>query len=81
MSRGQYPIKTTYYHGKQLVKINPARHANSAVERCVGHMQISHYNATVAEVFDGASGVLHAVITRTVKGMNIVFKRVITEGL
>ena len=80
--RRKFNIKTVYYRGKKVVKITRAAHANSAVPRCVSHMQLDHYEAFTAEVFDEASGVLHAVITRSVKGnIKIVFKRHVEEGM
>jgi len=83
MATVTYHIKTVYYaHNKSVVKINHAGHANSAVPRCVYHMQLNRYEATVAEVFDDASGVLHAVITRSVNGdIKIIFKRTVEEGM
>ncbi len=75
-------IKTVYFQGKNVVKITKAARANSAVPRCVSHMQLDHYAATVAEVFDELSGTLHAVVTRSVKGnIKIVFKRHVEEGM
>lgn len=72
-------IQTTYYARghKRVVKINKAIHANSAVLRCVDHMQQRHYiEAAVAEVFDLKDGALHAVITSNLEGrITIVFKR------
>lgn len=76
-------IQTTYMLHKQLVKTTQAVHANTAVTNCVNHMQLNHYGATVAEVFDSQSGVLHAVICRKMdgSGIEIVFKRVVKEGM
>lgn len=68
-------IQTTFYVGKKVVKNNTAMYANSAVLRCVDHMQTNHYHASVAEVFDNDTGELHAVIKRNIKGIVIVFKR------
>lgn len=74
-------IQTTYYGGKSVVKNNTAVHANTAVLRCVDHMQLDHYSASVAEVFDHTTGTLHAVIKRNIKGIVIVFKREVVEGM
>jgi hypothetical protein len=39
-------------------------------------MQVNHYGATVAEVYDDTSGALHAVVKRHVQGnINIAYKR------
>lgn len=76
------PIKTVYYFGSRAVKITRAKHANSAVPRCVDHLQLNHYNATLAEVYDDVNAELHAVVTRSVKGtIKIVFKREVKEGM
>lgn len=74
-------IQTTYYAGKHVVKNNTAVHSNTAVLRCVDHMQLDHYEASVAEVFDNDTGTLHAVIKRNTKGIVIVFKRDVVEGM
>lgn len=72
-------IKTKYYVGKRYnepVKVNSALDANHAVATCILHMQINHYGATSAEVYDDESGQLHAVVTRSVTGMiQITYKR------
>lgn len=81
MEYGKYQIKTTFYKGKNLIKTNHSKHSNSAVIRAVGHMQTNQYGATVAEVYDEESGELHAVLTRSVSGMKIVFKREIEGSL
>lgn len=81
MEFGKFHIKTTFYKGKTLLKINHAKHANAAVVRAVGHMQTNHYGATVAEVYDEQTGELHAVLTRSISGMKIVFKREVEGDL
>lgn len=75
MEVGKFKIKTTFYKGRTLLKVNHAKYANAAVMRAVGHMQTNHYGATVAEVYDEYSGELHAVLTRSISGMRIIFKR------
>lgn len=75
-----WQIVTHYYRESLLVRTNRAVHANSAVLRCVDHMQHNHYGADVAEVFDDGDGTLHAVITHSVIGrIEIVFKREVTN--
>ncbi len=74
-------IQTTYYRGRKLIKTNTALHSNTAVLRCVDHMQLNHYEATTAEVFDNDNGVLHAVVRRNSKGIVIIFKREVIEGM
>lgn len=74
-------IQTTYYFGKKLVRHNSAKHTNNAVLHCVEHMQLNHYEATTAEVFDLENGELHAVVKRSMKNkdISIVFKREVKE--
>jgi len=75
-------IITVYYFDKEPVRVNHSVYANNAVPRCVYHMQLNWYEANVAEVFDGVSGVLHAVVRRSVDGsIRIVFKREVKEGM
>ena len=69
-------IKTIYYRRGDEPKINKSKNANRAVTTCVAHMQINHYGAHLAEVFDVGTGELHAVIKRNVKGdLHIYLKR------
>lgn len=68
-------IKTVYYYGRNIVKTNMAKHANMAVLHCVNHMQLNTYEATTAEVYDVETGVLHCVVRRTMKKIEILFKR------
>lgn len=76
-------IKTVYYLGRSVVKINRAAHDNSAVLRCIDHMQLNDYAATSAEVFDENTGTLHAVIRRVMNTNTIViaFKREVKRGM
>ncbi len=79
------PIVTHYYHAnKSLIKSNRAMHSNSAVLNCVNHMQLNHYDASVAEVFDETNGVLHAVVKRgwiRDGKIQILFKREVKENM
>lgn len=70
-------IKTVYYdHRLWVLKTNRAFDANRAVATCVLHMQINHYGASVAEVYDAVSGELHAVLKRGIRGdLGILYKR------
>lgn len=72
-------IKTKYYIGKRYdnpIKTNHSLDANMAVATCVLHMQVNHYGATSAEVYDDESGQLHAVVTRSIAGnIAITYKR------
>ena len=74
-------ITTNFYHRKELVKTNNAAYANNAVLRCVDHLQINHYRATHAEVFDSSDGELHAVVKRHMNGdLEVLFKREVGEA-
>ena len=70
------PIKTVYRLAGEQVHVNSSSNPNRAVAQCVAHMQVNHYGATVAEVYDDTSGALHAVVKRHVQGnINIAYKR------
>lgn len=76
----QRQITTTFYRGKNLVKTNHAAYPNRAVLRCVDNLQINHYEATHAEVYDCSNGQLHAVIKRSINGnLEVLFKREVKE--
>lgn len=73
-------IKTVYYDRKGVpLKVNRSRHANRAVATCVMHMQVNHYGATAAEVYDEETGELHAAMKRKIRegkaNLDIVFER------
>jgi hypothetical protein len=69
-------IQTTYFYRDEVVKVNRSASANSAVVRCVDHLQMNHYGASTAEVFDALSGQLHAVFRYSTTGeIRIIFKR------
>lgn len=72
----QYTIKTVYHIRGKAPKVVRSMNANRAVTQCVGHMQIDHYGAHVAEVYDNATGELHAQIKMDKKGtLHIYLKR------
>lgn len=69
-------IKTVYHIRKQEPKVNRSKNANRAVTQCVAHMQINHYGAHLAEVFDAETGELHAQVRRKADGsLHIYYKR------
>lgn len=72
-------IKTKFYVGKRYsdpVRVNSSSNANVAVARYILHMQVNHYGADSAEVYDDATGELHAQIKRSVNGnIVIAYKR------
>ena len=77
-------ITTVYYTdatARKIIRTNHSVWTNSAVCRAVGHMQVDKYGARVAEVYDSANGVLHAVLTRSINKMEIVYKRSVKEGM
>jgi hypothetical protein len=72
------PVRTIYYNTKhQPVQTNYAKYPLSATERCVRHMSLDDYGASSAEVIDtgDAAQPLHAVLRRTPKSMEILYKR------
>jgi hypothetical protein len=62
------PLRSVYYLGKKVVKVNRGGAAIRAVSRCTEHMRRNDYDATVAEVYDTRNGKLHAVLRRNVQG-------------
>jgi hypothetical protein len=78
------PIITTYYEdfqAKKLVKKTYSVHANTASKNCFHHMQMNHYGAVIAEIFDGRTGTLHDVIKRKINGeVRSIPQREIKEG-
>lgn len=79
-------IKTKYYVNKRYgdpIRTNSASDANMAVAQAVLRMQIGFYTddagqaATACEVYDDASGQLHAVVTRSAATgqIQIAYKR------
>lgn len=72
-------IKTKFYRGKRYhdpVQVNSSSDANWAVAKCVAHMQVNHYQATSAEVYDDNTGELHAIVTRSINGrIQIEYRR------
>jgi hypothetical protein len=78
------PIITTFYADracKKLVRANHAKWANKAVLNCGDHMQLNHYGALVAEVYDTVTGTLHAVVSYKVGVIEILYRRAVKEGM
>ncbi len=71
------PFVTTFYgEGNHKVQVNRGGSARRACLHAVDHMQMNHYAARVAEVYDERTGELHIVLTYSPDGqMRIVFKR------
>lgn len=73
--RRNRPIKTMYFMGRDGVQTNSASNPLRAVSRCVEHLRLNSYAATVAEVFNADTGTLHAVVRRDVMGnIRIVYQ-------
>ncbi len=69
-------IKTVYFNGADVMRTNTSADVNRAVAQCVYHMQINHYGASAAEVYDGEDMILHAQIRLWKDGsIKIVYKR------
>lgn len=70
-------ILTQYLRGHREVKLTRAKYVSNAVPNAVMHMQLDDYDAFTCQIWDEATGELHAVIKRNVKGnLNILFSRV-----
>lgn len=55
-------IKTVYYRNGKPCRVTSSKDANRAIATCVRHMQVNHYEAQAAEVYDNGTGELHAVV-------------------
>lgn len=86
LANPERPIRSVYYsdhRARHVVKTSRGKYARTAVPRAVDRMQVNDYQAVLCEVYDDSSGVLHAVIKRSVdRGeIHILFQReVSTEG-
>lgn len=68
------PIKAVYYNGREkALKRTAGKHPRSMTKAAFDHMQTDEYGASVVEVFDNK--VLHAVITRTPRKVEAIYKR------
>lgn len=85
VSTGSRNIKAVYYRGKDVMKVNKSKWANSASKNAFDHMQLDRYEATHCEVYDERTGELHAVLRRKLtKGeveIETLFKREVKEGM
>lgn len=57
------PVRTVYYHLRDVVKTIAAGSPLNAVKNCVGYMRTNKYGATHAEVYNTDNGRLYGVIT------------------
>lgn len=72
----QRTIRTQYWFRSELVKVTHASHPNKAVANAVTHMQINEYGATVCQVDNTQTGMLHAEVKRNMNGnIYISYKR------
>jgi hypothetical protein len=73
---GPLLIKTTYFSHRETLKTNRSTDSNRAVAQAVLHMQVNHYGADVAQVYDDNSGELHAEVKRYKDGsIRITYRR------
>lgn len=73
---GKRVIKGIFYNSKkEVVRRTASVHPRTATLCAVDHLQMDHYRATVAEVFDSHTGTLHAVIARVGRKVEIIYKR------
>jgi hypothetical protein len=73
-------VITEYFRGRTLIHINRAKYVNSAVVRTFDHMQMNHYGATAATVYDANTSILHAVLTLSASGdLKVAYKRAVAE--
>lgn len=70
-------IRTDFYRGHKIIRVNHAKWASKAVPHAVEHMQSGRYDASHCEVYDTATGELHAVLRMPKGGMElvIIYKR------
>lgn len=68
-------IVTDYQRGDVLVKRCSSKYADSAVMRCVGHLQTDEYGASYAIVYDFMRGHDIAVFARTPNKIEVLYKR------
>ena len=75
------PIVSQYLYGHKEKKVTRAKYASKAVPTAVMHMQMNDYDALVCQVWNEATGELHAVVKRSVKGnISILFNAVPVRG-
>lgn len=67
-----FGIRTVYHRGGLAPLNRYSKNANRAVAQAVSHMQINHYGAHLCEVYDLATGELHATIRRMVSGRLVI---------
>lgn len=62
------PVRTVYYHRREVVKIIAAGSPLNAVKNCVGYMRTNRFEATHAEVYSTENGKLYGVVKRDLDG-------------
>ena len=69
-------IRAVYYNGKKdPIATNFGKWPRTMTLHAVDHLQLDSYGARACEIFDIETGTLHAVLTRTLYKVNIVFER------
>jgi hypothetical protein len=61
-------IKTEYRFRNTVIKTTRSADHNRAVAKCLEHMQVNQYGATVAEIFDADTETLYAQVARKSDG-------------
>lgn len=61
-------IITVYYFGRQEMKVNRGSSADMAILNCIKHLQKNDYCARLAQISDGETGKLYAIIKRNITG-------------
>jgi hypothetical protein len=64
----QRGIKTEYRFRNTVIKTTRSADPNRAVAKCLEHMQVNQYGATIAEVFEADTEALYAQVKRFADG-------------
>jgi len=73
-------IRAVYYNGKKdPVATNFGKWPRTMTLHALDHLQTDNYGARACEIFDIETGTLHAVLSRTLYRVEVIFKRNPTE--
>ena len=80
-------IRCVYYedlNARRIAKTTAGVHPRTVIMHAVDHLQMNHYDALLAEVYDITNGVLHAVLKRSLdpnkhRKIEILYKRKVKE--
>lgn len=74
-------IVSQYLFKHQVTQVTRAKYASRAVPNAVMHMQMNDYGALTCQIWDEATGELHALVKRDLKGnITILFSRTPVRG-